>query len=281
MRLAVLMTSHNRRDTTLRCLTALLSNQDHGTDVEVFLVDDGSTDGTRAAVLAAFPRVHVIQSSGELYWSRGMNLAWREALKETFDAFLWLNDDVELRHDALSTLLWAREFGVESLAEDCIIAGCLLDPETSEYSYGVAMRDSTWHPGRWRMVEPHPDVPKAVDSFHGNVVLVPASVVERIGIIDGAFSHSMGDTDYALRAASTGVTILAAPGYVGTCPWNAAVATSLRSKLDRKFVPARDWRLLTRRHSPRAMWVVAFISPYAGVLLPDRFRKWVRGLRAR
>lgn len=44
--LAVLMTCHNRRETTLKCLNTLY-NQEGATNIDmaVYLVDDGSTDG--------------------------------------------------------------------------------------------------------------------------------------------------------------------------------------------------------------------------------------------
>ena len=75
MKIAILMTCHNRRETTLRCLRGLPS------DVEVYLVDDGSTDGTDEAVKATFPKVNVIRGTGNLYWAKGMELAWKTCLQ--------------------------------------------------------------------------------------------------------------------------------------------------------------------------------------------------------
>ena len=48
MNISVLMTCHNRRELTLKCLGLLLSQI--GEDARVYLVDDGSTDGTAVAV---------------------------------------------------------------------------------------------------------------------------------------------------------------------------------------------------------------------------------------
>ena len=44
MKLAVLIASHNRRDATLGCMSRLLPQL--GEDARVYLVDDGSTDGS-------------------------------------------------------------------------------------------------------------------------------------------------------------------------------------------------------------------------------------------
>ncbi len=49
--LAVVMTCHNRRETTLRCLRELEAQTlPAGWNMRTYLVDDGSTDGTSAAV---------------------------------------------------------------------------------------------------------------------------------------------------------------------------------------------------------------------------------------
>jgi GT2 family glycosyltransferase len=276
MQLAVLITSFNRAETTARSLASLFANRDPEIELTAFVVDDGSTDGTSALVAARFPDVNLIQGSGTLFWSRGMNLAWQKALDGTFDAYLWLNDDVVLAPGAIGTLVHAYQDQRGQGNSDCIVVGCLTDPETGSYTYGVGMRDSTWHPGRGRMLDPSEQMAVQAESFHGNVVFVPHSVVTKIGIIDPVFSHAMGDTDYSFRAFKAGVPILAAPGFVGTCPFNTATPQNLREAMGRKFVPPKDWLIFTRRHSGRFSWPLAFVSPYVGVLIPHSLRRRLR-----
>src|SRR5512146_41454 len=50
LRVAVLMTCHNRKDATIHSLHGLKAQQDAGASMELFLVDDGSSDGTSDAV---------------------------------------------------------------------------------------------------------------------------------------------------------------------------------------------------------------------------------------
>jgi len=261
--------------TTMECLSALYVNASAENEIFVFLVDDGSTDGTAAEVAKKFPDVRVIQGSGTLFWSRGMNLAWQTALNETFDAYLWLNDDVVLSTFAVSTLVEALTRYRDGHGDDCIVAGCLTDPHTGTYTYGVALRDSKWHPGRWLMLQPSPSEHILAESFHGNLVLVPHSIVNKIGIIDSVYSHAMGDTDYALRAREAGITIVGARGFIGTCAMNPATPANLRELMGRTFVPPRDWWILTRRHSGKLTWPLAFISPYVGTLVPKNFRRFL------
>ena len=64
-----------------------MSAQKCNADLTVFLVDDASPDRTGERVLNEFPQVHVIQGTGSLYWTKGMNLAWKTA-GDGYDAYL-------------------------------------------------------------------------------------------------------------------------------------------------------------------------------------------------
>ena len=106
-RIAVLMTVHNRRETTLRCLQLLYRQQYDISrfSVDVFMTNDGCTDGTDDAVRNQFPDAQIIQGDGSLYWNRGMYEAWKVAEQQDFDYYLWLNDDTLLYCNSISELL--------------------------------------------------------------------------------------------------------------------------------------------------------------------------------
>ena len=73
--IAVIMTCFNRRSTTISCLRAL-HKQKNSIDFDVYLTDDGSSDGTADAVKTEFPAVNILQGNGNLYWVGGMRLAF-------------------------------------------------------------------------------------------------------------------------------------------------------------------------------------------------------------
>ncbi len=288
VRVCVLLTSFNRRETTLACLRALAANQvPEDCEVAAVLADDASPDGTSRAVADAFPWVHVIQGSGSLFWCRGMHLAFAHAMKVGFDYYLWLNDDTMLRHDALARLL-SCEFALRKKLDDAVIVvGSTVDATSGALTYGGEVQLSRLVPTRLRKLVPS-EQPQQCESMNGNVVLVSASAANRVGNLDPAFEHAMGDSDYAFRARKKGVMVWVAPGIIGTCSGNSVRDTFNDTTLplvvrwqrihDRKGLPWRSWLLLNRRHMG-PLWPIFFAWPYLKVLtsgaLPNRGRKTV------
>ena len=77
-RIAVIMTCHNRRETTVRCLRHF--GRSRAGRLRLFVTDDGSTDGTSEAIRAIWPEATIIHGTGTLFWAAGMALAERAAV---------------------------------------------------------------------------------------------------------------------------------------------------------------------------------------------------------
>ncbi len=185
MNVAVLIASHNRKRFTLNCLLSLFS-QSKDSELFVFLVDDSSSDGTAEVVRKRFSKARVMDGDGSLYWAKGMRKAWEAAIAERqdWDGFLWLNDDTELRSDAIAKILAVNDGKKIVVGE--------LENSKSEIVYGM-------RPG---------------GLFTGNCVLVPRKVYERLGMICGNYSHAWADSDYAMQAKRAGIGVVSA-GVVG------------------------------------------------------------------
>ena len=203
--IAVLMTCYNRVETTLRCLRSLfaqtlvqspdptISNQTISLDV--WLVDDASPDGTGAKVKAAYPEVNVIQSPGNLFWCKGMRLAWDKAIASggKYDFYLWLNDDAMLKPDALVGVLKDYENG-----GGVVVGRMSSDESEREESFGMQGDKGDW--------------------INGNLVLVPQAVYEKTGPICGDYHHGYGDHDYGLMVKRAGFPLRASTDFCGICP---------------------------------------------------------------
>jgi GT2 family glycosyltransferase len=204
--ISVLITCHNRKTKTLECLRFLFLQSGLNIDfsIKVFLVDDASKDGTAKSIATHFPQVRIIEGNGNLYWNRGMHMAWDVASKESDpDFYLWLNDDVELSALAISNIL------NDVNKYNDIICGVLKSKERNNITYGGRNL-------KGELIEPIGQPQKAY-YLNGNVVCIPKKVFEIVGNLDELFVHSIGDFDYGLRARKLGFETFITSNYSGYC----------------------------------------------------------------
>lgn len=275
-RIAALLTCHNRKEKTLACLEALFQNSvPEGYSLEVFLVDDGSTDGTGGAVKQEFPDVHLIEGDGSLYWNGGMRVAFAAAMQQGFDYYLWINDDTTLYGKTLCTLLETAEIVTHKQGRAAIIVGTTQAQPGGASTYGGLVRANRWRPLKFSLV-PVSDISAPCDTMNGNCVLIPSIIANTIGNLDEAFVHAMGDIDYGLRARKAGFSIVVMPRYAGICMMNGIDNTHADIRLgcyerwkkitSHKELPIKAWYVLTRRHTG-LLWPIFWVWPYCKIFL--------------
>lgn len=205
--IGVIITCFNRKEKTIRCLTLLHNATKKVVNVklDIFLLDDGCTDGTGEAVTKLFPNINLIKGDGNLFWNRGMNKVWKEAYKVNPDFYLWLNDDTFLFENSLNSLLFS------SLEKDnqAIIVGTTESEVDGLLTYGGRKE-------RLELLEPTVDLQECYH-FNGNVVLIPNSVFQKVGYLDDNFHHAIGDFDYGLRARKQNIKLFVSSSVSGTC----------------------------------------------------------------
>ena len=211
--IAALMTCHNRKALTLRCLHSLFACElPDDVALDVFLVDDGSSDGTGDAIASSFPSVNVIRGGGDLYWSGGMRLAWDTAAKtKSYDGYLWVNDDVVLEPFAIRELF--NVAGNPDCAPVGAVVGCFSDSKRSIVTYGGRTQEKFLIPN---------GKPQRCRYMHGNFVFVPRSAYEMIGGFPSYLRHGLGDTEFGFRARKHGLGCWITSRIVGICEINKA-----------------------------------------------------------
>lgn len=279
---AVLLTCHNRREITLASLGALFRQRRIGDlETEVFLFDDGCTDGTGEAVRSRFPSVNVLHGDGSFYWNGGMRHALAFAMNLGFDAYILMNDDTMLYPDALQRVVSLARQRIAARAP-AIVGGSTLSRLTGEQSYGGLLKKLRGPAVDLHMVKAHPSMPVECHTMHGNFALIPAEIVAAIGPLDDQFQHQFGDLDFGLRATAAGFSVIAVPGIVGDCSANPIEGTwrdrSLglverwRHLTSPKGVPFKEWILFTRRHYGWR-WLTYACSPYIKTLFTSMLPK--------
>lgn len=190
--IAVLLTCFNRKEKTMNCLSQLFKLK---SDLDVYLVDDDSTDGTSEAVLKEFPQVNLIKGSGSLFWNKGMNLAWEHASKNGYDYYLWLNDDVIIYKNCFDELFSCAEL----TKNEAIISGIIETSDKKNTLYGGFDSNK-------RLIKPNGKL-NSIRNMNGNVVIVPKEVYKILGNLDLHYHHDLGDVDYGLRAQNKGIGV--------------------------------------------------------------------------
>lgn len=271
MTVAALLAVHNRKEKTLACLESIRGQEGDWEDLDVFVLDDASSDGTAEAIRERFPNVNILAGSGSDFWSGGMRKAFDAASKRDYDFYLWLNDDTKLDDNALTKLFDTyRRLRDEGL-EASIVAGSTRDPETRTLSYGGVHRPHPLRRFKFELVRPGLE-PRQAETMNGNIVLIPRQVFQRVGNLDAGYVHSMGDFDYGLRARQRGCDVWIVPGTVGECrrnPHGAGVAgrvvrprgEELRELFSPRELPARSWWTFARRWGGR-LWFAYWLHPY-------------------
>jgi GT2 family glycosyltransferase len=160
------------------------------------------------------------------------------AKKRPFDYLLWLNDDVAMDPDAIERLLTcSARVETEQGSPLNVVCGAMRDDATGDLSYGGFERTNAWNPSKLRHMRPAENAPRQCDTINGNLVLVPAAVLARVGNVDKVFRHTLGDIDFGYRVRRATGTLWLAPGFLGHCaanpgttPWTNG-ATSMRARL--------------------------------------------------
>lgn len=276
MNLYIIMACHNRRESTLQCIQSARDAANRANlGMRITLYDDGSRDSTAEAVLARFPDTEILKGTGSEYWARSMAIAEASVLdvirqenKEN-SYVVWLNDDVVLDLDAFERL---HDLALKH--PDQILVGAMRDPLSSDVTYS-GLRRRGLHPLSFEVCQMSSTV-ESVEIFNGNLVLVPASVAEVIGGIDGGYSHALADIDYGFRAKLKSIGVKLAPGSLGTCARNPTPPSRPIAAEWKHFVGPKgagnpkSMKKILKLAAPQT-WVIYYLTSYG--------LWWVRQIR--
>jgi GT2 family glycosyltransferase len=240
--------------------------------IDAYLVNDGCTDGTPEMIKEKFPQVRIIQGDGNLFWNRGMHLAWETAAKtQDYDYYLWLNDDTVIYPHAIEKLIICSQ----NENNQKIITGstCSSDDKNKITYGGKLLKKGTVKPNGQK---------QHCDYFNGNIVLIPKYVYEFVGKNDRLFHHALGDFDYGLRAKKSGIESIIAPSVLGECDEHKDLLawcnpkTPILKRLKLHYTPLGNHPVeffkYEKRHNGLLMACFHFCTSHLRVLIPELWK---------
>ncbi len=184
---------HNRKSITLKCLENLEQNGDLGR-FSVVVIDDGSTDGTSAAIQERFPQVHILRGDGNLWWTGAICMGMKYAIAQGAEYIIWLNDDCLPQKETLEKLLSSCQQD-----QQLVLGGNTLDYETKKTLYS----GFSFYPYPPKLISSlhTEEVLVDCDGLNGNIVCFHRKLVDTIGYPNSyLFPHYGGDIMYTFKA---------------------------------------------------------------------------------
>ncbi len=225
--------SFNTRDLTLRALEAV-QNAAHDLSVEIWVVDNASSDDSVAQIRARFPAVEIIESTENLGFGAANNLAMGRARGEYF---LLINTDAFLETDALHELLSAAQHHPRA----AVIAPRVLNEDgsrqksvwpfpTPAHAWGENL-GLNWFARRFseRLRNSHsPDDESEIPWAIGACLLVRRATYEQVGGFDARFWMYAEETDWQKTMREADWQIVFAPAAAVTHLGGASGAGNAR-----------------------------------------------------
>jgi GT2 family glycosyltransferase len=195
-KVAVVLATLNRRATVVRCLE-LLQQQTTAPD-KVWVVDNGSTDGTAAELRRKFGgdrMIEVVELPKNVGNAGGIRAGMEQALAGGAEAIWILDDDAWPQPDALEKLL-------AHYSPELVLSSLVMDPEKSDLAWACVLA-----PPRAAVVDTIAELP-AEDRFEVRGAwlgaLIPRRIIEEVGLPDADYFIRGEDEEYPSRIARRG-----------------------------------------------------------------------------
>lgn len=221
----IVIVNYNGKKDTLECLVSLMKLETDGEKIEILVVDNGSVDGSVAAIKKEFPKVEILENQENLGFAEGNNVGIREALEGGADYVMLLNNDTLVEKDCLRELLKAGE---KDKKIGVLCPKIYFSPgfEFHKKRYKDKERGKVfWYAGGkidWQNIlgihegvdevdYGQYDKQEQIEFATGCAMLVKREVFEKVGLLDRRFFLYLEDLDFSIRVKKAGFKLLFVP----------------------------------------------------------------------
>ena len=220
MRLSIVFLSYNTRDLTEQALRTVIDAAE-GMEVEIFVVDNASHDGSADMVVEKFPYVKLLRNEDNVGFAAGNNVALQQVIGEYV---LIINTDTIVRRDTLRVLASFLDEHPEAGACGCKI----IDPDgtlqlDSRRGFPSPMAAFCKMSGLSRLFPEHPSISRyhmtylnpekiaEVEVLSGSCMMVRKAAMDQIGLLDEEYFMYGEDIDWCYRIHKAGWKIFYVP----------------------------------------------------------------------
>jgi len=236
----ILTAVHNDLHDTIKLLKCIYSQTYKNFDV--YLVDDGSSDGTREYVSRKYPEVNLLKGDGNLWWTGSLNLGLKSILKRASgNDYIWIiNNDCYFDKNTLEELY---NFGEAHGGIGNIVGSVVVDAKTKKiWDSGVRIN---WHSMKFSKFN-FTEKKVEADALSTKGTLYPASVFKVVGLFDAKhFPHYFSDYEFSIRAKAASYHLLINPSCI---IYNEIARTGIE-KAPQSFKPFEMFKVLFSKKS--------------------------------
>jgi len=210
--LSISIVNFNTGEYLLNCIRSL-DKLRNGTDIEIWIVDNASSDNSLKVTKEEFPNLHYLENKENFGFGKAQNIALRQIKS---DYILLLNPDTEVPPGVISTMLSFMDSTkvVGAASPKVILGNGQLDlaahrgfpTPVAAFRYYFLGDDSLYHLSKKSMDKPH-----EVDSISGSFFLTRKFVLEKVGYFDEDFFMYGEDLDLCFRIKEAGFKIMYLP----------------------------------------------------------------------
>lgn len=205
LNIATIVPVHNNLESTKKFLTSYYTSIDRSFvkgHCSLFIVDDGSTDGTAEWLTQFHPEVKILYGDGGLWWSGSVNKALNHIIEKPFTHFLLFNNDNIVDCDFFNNLTKA----IDEIGPGNIISSKVINIYPKEH---IGNGGVTFDRKRIKYIKNSDSNKRAIVNTAGGMgVLIPLDIIHKIGLFNAVnFPQKSGDTDFFLRAEKIGMQV--------------------------------------------------------------------------
>jgi GT2 family glycosyltransferase len=252
----IIILNLNKKDDTLKCLESVY-NMDYSS-FEIIVVDNGSKDGSSAAIKSKFPNVNLLESESNVGVSGGRNFALN-FIKEKFHFkyILLLDNDTIIDKKALSEMVksFNSKHNIGIVTPKCYI---MSSPSIINYAGGMSVNLYTGNISNIGIGEKDSgqfDKPCFIKSS-GGLCIIRKDVINRVGIFDEKFNpYGWEDVDFSLRARRQGFKIYYNPDAI---IYHKGGRRGRGAVEEYEYAKIKNYFYLIRKHANFSQLIVVF-----------------------